>query len=323
MAGIDYTSDALLASIKRRITLPDAQNLFDPDDLIAFMGDELSSTIIPLVHSVQQEYWVYRQDVQLVQGQNNYTIPIRGVINGLRLVTILDNNNAEQNEIDFPLLRPENVVSTYNWMSPYSANTLYGFNIEDDHIVCFPSSLIINPTNQIRFRFERAPSQLCATSEAAQITAINGLVLTVNNVPADWTTSTTVDLIHGSPAFQSKGDDLVITAINTNALTITLASVPSTAAVGDWLSVSNTSPIPQIPFQMFPYLCQCVANLCMAGMADTQPYQDGVKRAAQMKEDLLKLLQPRDIGNVQTIINRGGFFDAGQFWGWGAGGTGF
>ncbi len=317
---IDYTTDALLANVKRRITLPDAQNLFSSTDLIAFMTDELESTIVPLIHSVQQEYWVYVTDVKIIQNQNNYLIPVRGIVNGLRLVTLVDNAN---NETQFPLLRPENIASTYNWMSPYSASTVYGFTMEDDHIVAFPSLSIINPTNSIRFRFERTPSQLCSTADAAQITVINGSVFTVNGIPTTWTTATTVDLIKGTPAFASRGDDLAISALDTNLLTITLSTPPSGVVVGDWICSAGTSPIPQIPVQMFPYLAQCTANLCMAGMADTEPYKDAIAKTAQMKEDLLKLLQPRDIGNVQTVVNRGGFFDAGQFWGWGAGGTGF
>src|ERR1043165_931954 len=103
MAGVDYTVDRIISSIKRRITLPDAQNLYGDDDLIEFMGDELSSTIIPLVHSVQQEYWVNVHDVPLVQNQTDYKIPIRGCANGLRLVTLVDTNG---NEIDYPKLRP-------------------------------------------------------------------------------------------------------------------------------------------------------------------------------------------------------------------------
>jgi hypothetical protein len=295
--SIDYTTDALISSIKRRITLPDAQNLFSDTDLIAFLGDELSSNVIPLVHSVQQEYWVYRQDVPLVQGQTNYTLPVRGVVNGLRLLTLVDNGG---NEIEFPLLRPENTASTYNWLSPYSTSTLYGFNFEDDHIVMFPQQVVANPVMTVRFRYERQPSQLCATADAAQITVIAGTTVTVNEIPTGWSTSTVVDLVKGTPAFNAKADDLTISSVNTGALQLTLPSLPATAAVGDWISVAGTSPVPQIPYQMFPYLCQCVANTCMAGMADSEPYKDGKARETQMKEDLLKLLQPRDIGNVQN-----------------------
>lgn len=317
MPGVDYTTDGLITSIKRRIILPDAQNLYGPDDLIAFMGDELSSTIIPLIHSVQQEYWVQKIDTPLVQNQTNYTIPIRGITNGLRLVTLLDTNG---NEIDYPLLRPENTASSYNWLSPFSTSTLYGFYMEGDHIVMFPNSVVTNPVNTVRFRIERQPSQLCAVSEAAQITNITGQLVTVNNIPSDWTTSLTYDIMNGQPQFQPKLDDAVVSNLNTGTSVITFTTtLPTTLAVGDWVSVSNTSPIPQIPYQMFPYLAQCVANLCMAGMADSQPYQDGVRKIALMKEDLLKLMQPRDMGNVQTIVNRGGLFDNGQFWGWGSG----
>jgi len=317
MPGIDYTSTALIASIKRRITLPDAQNLFTPEDLIAFLGDELSSTVIPLVHSVQQEYWIYRVTIPLVQGQERYTIPVRGVTNGLRLLTLVDNNG---NEIEFPLLRPENTASTYNWLSPYSTSTLYGFYMEDDHIIVFPKQVVSNPVMSIRFRFEREPSQLCATTEAAQITAIAGNVATVNAIPLDWTTSLTFDLVNGQQAFQSKGDDLTITALNPLTSQITFTNpLPPFLNVGDWISVSNTSPIPQIPYQAFPYLAQCVATKCLESMGDTQSLQAAQQKLGLMKEDLLKLMQPRDMGNVQTVINRGGLFDSGQFWGWSGG----
>jgi hypothetical protein len=320
MPGVDYTTDAtstgLVASVKRRIALPDAQNLYSPDDIIAFMGDELSSTIEPLIHSVQQEYWVMKVDVALVQNQTNYTLPIRGIVNGLRLLTLVDPNG---NEIEFPLLRPENTASTYNWLSPYSTSTLYGFTMEDDHIVVFPQQVVSNPVMSVRFRYERMPSQLVSTDQAAQVTAILGNVVTVNNIPTDWTTSLLFDIIKGQPAFPSKGDDLTITNINTGLSQITFSALPSTVVIGDWISVAGTSPIPQIPYQMFPYLAQCVATKCLEGLADTQVLQAAQQKVGLMKEDLLKMLQPRDMGNVQTVINRGGLFDSGQFWGWSGG----
>lgn len=318
--SIDYTVDKLISSIKRRITLPDAQNLYSNDDLIEFMNDEMASTIIPLIHSVQQEYWVNIHDVTLTQNQVDYKIPIRGAANGLRLVTMLDTNG---NEIAYPLLRPEMTASASNWLSPYSTSTLYGFYMQDDHIVMFPNSVVTNPVNRIRFRFERQPNQLCPTLDAAHITAIdtNTSTITVDNIPEDWTDSLEFDWINGAIAFQSKGDDLTVSSIDTNTLEIIVDDLPTDAAVGDWFCLAGTSPIAQIPFQVFPFLAQCTANLCMAGMADTEPYADGKKKEMQMKEDLLKLLQPRDMGNVQTIVNRDGLFNNGAFWGWGSNGN--
>lgn len=316
--AIDYTVDRLISSIKRRITLPDAQNLYSDDDLIEFMSDELSSTIVPLIHSVQQEYWVQKVDVPLVANQTTYKIPIRGVTNGLRLVTTLNTNG---NEGDFPLLRPEMTASSFSWLSPYTVSVLYGFYLEDDHMVVFPPQIVANPVNSIRFRFERQPNQLCAVADAAHVTAVVGNVITVDAIPSTWTLTDTFDVINGAIAFQSKGDDLAVTVLDTGTNEITVTDLPADVAVGDWFCIAGTSPIPQIPYQMFPYLAQITANLCMAGLADTEPYQDGKKKEAQMKEDLLKLMQPRDMGNVQTIVNRGGLFDNGAFWGWGSGGN--
>jgi hypothetical protein len=255
-------------------------------------------------------------DVPLVANQLNYTIPIRGVANGLRLLTLVDPNG---NEVMLSMLRPENTANTYNWLSPYSTSTLYGFTMEDDHIVMFPKQFVVNPDRSLRFRFERQPSQLCATTSAAQIVSIAGNVVTVDNVPSAWAITNLVDLIKGGPAFVSKGDDLVVTNLNVGTSQITFAALPATAVKDDWIALAGTSPIPQIPYQMFPYLAQCVAIKALEGMADLEPYNVAVRQREQMKEDLLKLMQPRDMGNVQTIVNRGGLFDAGQFWGWGGG----
>lgn len=316
MPGIDYSTDWLVASVKRRISLPDAQNLYTADEVIAFASDEISSTIIPFIHSIQQEYWVQRVDIPLVLNQTIYKIPIRGVGNCLRLLTLVDNNN---NELQFNLLSPEQTTSTYNWLSPYTTSTLYGFNIEDDHIVMFPQSFVANPVLKLRFRIERLPNQLVSTTEAAQITAIAGNVVTTNNVPLDWVTTDRYDIINGQPAFQSKGDDLTITALNIGLSQITFAALPATVVIGDWIGVSGTSAIPQMPYQMFPYLAQATAVKCLEGLSDLEPAKIAQQKLNIMKEDLLKLLQPRDMGNVQTIVNRGGLFDNGQFWGWNGG----
>lgn len=320
MAGVDYTVNGLLSSVKRRVLLPDAQNLYTEEDLIAFMGDELSSTIVPLIHSVQQEYWIYKYDVSLVKNQTNYDIPVRGVVNGLRLVTLIPSGSG-QNEVMFPLLRPENTASSTNWLSPYTTSTLYGFYMEDAHIVVFPEQIVNNPVQAVRFRFERQPNQLCSTTAAAQIQNLYGSgVVGVDNIPTDWViNSTAVDIIQGSPQFVSKADDLSLTNVNQGTLQITIPNLPSTAAVGDWVCASGTAPIPQIPVQVFPYLAQAVAVKVLEGMADLEPYRIAAQKLDLMKADLLKVLQPRDMGNVQTIVNQGGLFDAGQFWGWGAG----
>lgn len=316
--AIDYTTTGLVSSVKRRITLPDAQNLYSATELIAFMSDELSSTIEPLVHSVQQEYWVEKVDVPLVAGVTNYLIPVRGIINGLRLITLVDNNDRESM---FPLLRPEWTASASTWLAPYTTATIGGFYMEDDHIVVFPDTLINNPTMSVRFRFERQPSSLCATTDAGQITVIAGNVVTLDNVPSTWTTSMLFDIIKGTPAFVSRGDDLTITNVNVGLSQVTFSALPSTVLVGDWVSLANTSPIPQIPYQLFPYLAQCVAVLCLQGLDDSE-LEVATKKLNIMKEDILKMLQPRDMGNVQTVVNRGGFFDTGAYYGWGGGQSG-
>ena len=319
--GVTYTSDALIASVKRRTALGTNQLLDTDDDILAYLGDELSSTLMPLIHSVQQEHWVQVVDVPLVQGQVNYFLPVRGVSNGLRYISCLDNQG---NEYNFPKLRPEQIAGSYSWVTPYATSALFGFYFEDDHLVVYPKSQVQNPSaNSIRFRYERQPNQLCSISDAGQIVSLDRVANTivVSVIPGDWGIGSQVDITQSTMPFAPHGDDITITNIDILTSTLTVDAIPPKAIVNDWISLSGTSPVAQIPYQLYPLLCQAAVCRVLASLADLNPYEREVSRLEQMKKDALLMLAPRDMGNTDTVINRDNFIGSGGSGWWAGGGS--
>src|ERR1700676_1631776 len=114
MPNIDYTTDgsthARVNSVYRRCLSPNSQNVLQPDDIIAFLDEEMRTTILPLVLAAQEEFNVQNFDQPVVSGQFNYTIPPRAAFATWRDVVFVDNNN---NELNMSMLSPEYLKLTY------------------------------------------------------------------------------------------------------------------------------------------------------------------------------------------------------------------
>ena len=71
------TTDRLLKGIKRRVVLPNSQVLFDDEDIIEVINDIIKVHAVPLIDSVNGEFFVTSELTPLVAGQSNYKIPTR------------------------------------------------------------------------------------------------------------------------------------------------------------------------------------------------------------------------------------------------------
>ena len=68
MAGVDYTVNGLLSSIKRRGMIPASSFTFTDDQLTAFLNDELLSRLVPAIKSVREEFLPVLADPQTSGG---------------------------------------------------------------------------------------------------------------------------------------------------------------------------------------------------------------------------------------------------------------
>jgi hypothetical protein len=306
----DYTVDgstlALVSSVYRGCLAPNSQNTLQPADVIAFLDQEMRTTIMPLVLAAQEEFWVTNYDQPVLQGVTQYTIPKRASFATWRDVVFVDTNGLE---INMSMLSPEYLKLTY----PAGGNPplyVFGFILQNDQIILYPPTLSTPTQYKLRMKVKRRPNNLTQTANCGQVTNINTgtNAVTVSNVPSTWTTSDTFDLIPNSPQFTSLQDDATITMISGNILTFT--SLPKDATgtfslkVGDWVCPSQMSCIPQVPYDMFPLLVQRAIIRVLEALGDTQNLTVAERRYADMAVDFARTVSPRIDGTPKKIVNR-------------------
>ena len=306
----DYTVDgstlALVSSVYRGILSPNSQNTLQPADIIAFLDQEMRTTIVPLVLAAQEEFWVTNYDQPVIQNVFNYTIPKRAAFATWRDVVFVD---ANKNEINMSMLSPEYLKLTY----PAGGNPplyVFGFILQNDQIILYPNTAGTPTQYKLRMKIKRRPNNLTETSNCAQVTGIDTVtnVVTVNGVPAGWADTDTFDLIPNSPQFTSLQDDATVTLISGNAITFTSLPVDAEGAFslqkGDWICPSQMSCIPQVPYDMFPLLVQRGMIRCLEALGDTQNLQVADRRYQDMAADFARTVSPRIDGTPKKIVNR-------------------
>lgn len=304
------TATSLVASAYRRTLAPNAAGGIQPGDVITFLDEEMRSTIAPLVMAAQEEFWVQNIDQAIVAGTYTYTIPQRASFATWRDVVMVDPTG---NEINLTLLSPEYVKVTY----PAGGNIpiwVFGVILANDTVTFWPPGGSLPTTNKLRMKIKRRPNTLTSSANCAQITNINSgtKVLTCTTVPSDWTTALLIDLIPNTPQFTSLQDSGTITGVVTGANgTVTVSTLPSGLAVGDWICPQFMSPIPQIPYDMFPLLAQRGAIKILEALGDTQNLQIAERRYQDMAADFARTVSPRIEGTPKKIVNR----NTPPFWG--------
>ena len=74
-----YTSDNLIEAIKRNGSIPTSQRKFSTSDFLHFLNEELELTVVTLLVSMNQDYFIEKETTALVANQSEYDFPLRAV----------------------------------------------------------------------------------------------------------------------------------------------------------------------------------------------------------------------------------------------------
>lgn len=308
--AIDYTVDktdlSIVDSVQAHPLMPLSANTLTEARIIEFLDEDMRSTVLPLVLAAKEEFYVQNYDQTPTAGVYNYTIPRRAAFATWRDIVWVD---PLGNEIAMTELAPEYVKISYpvgNLPPIYT----FGFVLQNDHIILWPPNSTVPTQYQLRMKIKRAPNHLTPVSNCAQVTAVtpgSSQVTLDGNGDTTWTTSLTFDTIPNYPQFTSLGDDLTISAINQvtpTATVLTFDDYPTGIAVGDWVCPATLSPIPQIPYDMFPVLIQRGVIRCLESLGDTQNLQVAERRYQDMAADFARTVSPRIEGTRKALVNR-------------------
>lgn len=297
MVAPNYLVDGLITSVRTKYIQPNSQNLFLDTDVVLFLDECLRDTVLPLILSTQETYFVTYFD-QAVSGAASYTIPQRGAAGALMDVVFVNPNGVEMklNQLSESQIAGSTVFGVT--LPLYT----FGYFIKNDQVFLYPQQAVSATAYTLRMKFYRRPNNLTLSTNCGLITGIAGNIVTVNAVDSTWSTSTTFDIIQNFPQFQSVSDGLGCTLISN--LNITLASAPTGLAVGMYLCPSGMSCIPQIPYEGFSFLVQCAIERLAESLGDTQGAQIAAKRSEKLGKSFMGIIQPRVARGEKKIINR-------------------
>lgn len=289
------TADRLLDGIKRRIILPSSQPLLSDEDMLQVADDVIEQVIVPVLLSVRQDYLVgapYEQAV--TSGTSAYSIPYRSIGRGLRDVKMINGSDSVRN---LSLL-------TIEQAHDYTTGTPTGFYFRGDKIVLLPEPDASDETLQIWYNVQ--PSRLVLLENVGTVASYTSTTVTVDAVPSSITTSTAVDFIQARSGCTLLAMDVDVTGATSTVLTFASGDIPTDLAVGDYVSLYQTTPVVPIPDEGYPLLETSAARRILNMIGDFEG-ANALKAEEDDAEKRFKMLiEPRVQGEPTKIVNRSG-----------------
>lgn len=289
-----YTTTDLITSIRNRGNIPytsNDNNVNSDTNLLITATEQLLIKLYPLLQSTREEFYVARKSFAITADQSEYVIPSRASGLVVRDIQIIDGSNISS----LPIIDSERISTT-------TSGTVEGYYLEHNKIILYPTPATTSGT--LRVRYFLRPSRLAATTDCAQIASINtgSNQFTVTSIPTSWATGSVIDIIQQSAPYANLAIDQTTT--NISSTTITLASLPSTLAVGDWVALAEYSPIPQVPMEFQAILAQLTVVKTLEAMGDREGAAYAFKDLQTDLTNMMTLVTPRNQGERKKVISR-------------------
>lgn len=302
------TTTLLLDAIKRGVTIPSNQVRFTDADFLKFADEETEALLLPILTSLRQEYLVKSSSQACTSGTAKYKIPYRAVGRTLR-----DLKLARTSDLTY--------VKTLAYISPEDANAYttatsgepFGFTVEGDSVKLLPTP---NSTDlSIVFYYLLKPSYLVPVADAGVISAVDTVtgVITISSAITGFTTGASMDIVDYKSGCSVKAEDIVNTNVAGTSITFTAADLPDDIAVGDYLTLSNQTPVVQLPDEFHQCLSQAVICRVLEALGDSEMYAIAVSRLDKKIEAAQQLLTPRVESELPVVIDRFGLMNQRRF----------
>lgn len=336
---MDTSTEGLIQLVKEKETIPDSGAAYSESVLLNYLDQSLKGFIVPAIEATLEEHFVVTMDTQMaaqlpmtgtsppVNVQNYINIP--GESTGLRLrdVYVIGNDGSFYN---LPRMTPTQAAAqSYGspWgplMPPMNNNQFVGgFYLQANQVQIFPYGLASNKL--VRISYQRAPADLCLTSEAGRVISVAGDVVQLDKVLLWYSGITKVDVVSGDLPHDYVRNPLIATTVytsyapmtnlllaNVSGNVITLpAGTGANVQVGDWVCPKGYSVFAQnIPREMLPVLIQKAACMCIHAAGDTEGYKMAQAEYIDMMKMSLMQIAPRVIGKPIKVLPTNSAFKA-------------
>jgi hypothetical protein len=293
-----YTSEELIDSVKRRISIPTNQNTFSDADILAFADEETMLAIVPAIIALHEDYLLFQEDVALEAGKSDYVIPHRAVGNKLYDLQYIDENGNAT-------IMSRSTAANKPYSGSYDA-TPYSYYVMNNKVVLMPN-IGGSVMGSLRFIYYIRPSSLVASTKIGVISDIDRAtgVVAVTSFPSAFGASLTYDFYKSQSPHNILAKDLAVSSINANAKTLTfdIADLPDDLAVGDHVSIGQQCAIPQIPSDLHVYLAQKTAERILESQGDLEGLKLAQSKSAEMESRAGTIIDNRVVESPVKLIN--------------------
>ncbi len=296
MATNEYLVSELIAAVRDTGMLPEADEEENTARLLGFLNREQRLYLTRLLLSVRESYRVASVDVAVAAGQTSVRIPSRAV-------------GAKLKRLEWVIAgSPSRPLNPMNSGDVFDTGLMGGpgeFYLEDNSILfaAAPGS------GTLRVLFYRRLNKLVAAEEAGLIIDFDANTITLDDDadfvwPEAFTTGETYDLIQGRPHFDILGADLVVTARDTAAKTLTFAEpLPDDLVAGDYVALAGQTPICMAPLELHDVLVQRALEQYLKSQKDAAGAKSVTDTLKEMRDDALAILCPRIEDPPMALIN--------------------
>lgn len=289
------TADRLLAGVKRRVIIPSSQPLMSDSDMLSLADDVIASTMVPMLKSTRSDFFVTSVREDLVNGTSSYSIPYRAAGRTVRDLKRVDSAGSK---LDLNYVASEDEHLFAQTGDPHS------FYFKGDKIVLVPTP--DSADYDLEIWYELMPSSLVTVASASTVSSATATVVTVDQVPSGITTGVTVDFIQGRSGNSILSMDVTVQGTTSTTITFSSGQIPTTLGSGDYVALSQQSPVVMLPDECYPLLETLTAVRILEAIGDFEGADRLKDQAKDERKDLLKLLEPRITGESIKIINRNG-----------------
>jgi hypothetical protein len=112
--------------------------------------------------------------------------------------------------------------------------------------------------------------------------------------------------VRGKAGFDLLAKDLTATVPTSPTTQVVFATtdLPSELEIGDYVCLSDQSPVPQIPVEWFAYLAHYTAAAVLESLGDMDGAKKIEARLPKLRSNALSLISPRAQNKSKAFISR-------------------
>lgn len=287
-------TDEFLDSVKVSGAIPD--DAFTDDEILSLATEELRNKITPILIASRSDYLLTFKDIPLVASQAGYDIPSRAVAQKAHEVQLVDSAGSVTN------LPQVSAFELDRFDSSVGGNPSC-FSMRGSKIILHPTPS--NSDHSLRVYFYSRPSKLVKITDGAKVSAISGLVVTVET-NTKIVLGSVCDFVSKVSGADKLSEEAQVTAIS--GTQITFDEIPADLAVGDFVAIEKETQVIPIPEDFIPYLVALTARRVMESQNDSAAFKMLDSRVEAIERDIKNILQPRVEGETKKIVNPRSWF---------------